>query len=240
MQSKKLEALALKRNSVVILRETGKDKVISDLMYLFSADTDDTANFITHYCDVVSSLYETGSADISKHILKAVLECDNFYIRKSAKGEAVPKEMTECLINELRFFQELSELTPADITEDLDYDGFLPEWTNSPVDIAGSYFERLDLAHRHGYGQYARYSMFTMNDGKITPVKFPDRQRLPELFGYERERREVLDNTLALIEGRPAGAADPLRFPVGRGAILIKQIAGPASTGAGPAICCAI
>ncbi len=204
MLSEKFENLALKRNSIVIFRETGKDNVISDLMYLLSADTDNTEKFIEYYCDFISSLYETGNTDISRYILKVILENDNFYIRKSAKGEMIPHEMTECLINELQFFQELSELTPDDFRENLDYDDYLPEWTNSPVDIVGSYLERLKLVHRYGYGKYAQYTMFTMNGGEIVPVKYPDRQKLSELFGYERERQAVIDNTFALIDGKKA------------------------------------
>lgn len=202
--SEKLDKLALKRNSVVIFRETGKDNVISDLMYLLSADTDNAEKFIGYYCDFAGSLYETGDTDISKHILKAVLENDNFYIRKSAKGEAIPQEMTECLISELKFFQEISELTPDDFLDELDYSGFMPKWTNSPVDIVGSYTERLKLVHRYGYGQYARYRMFVLKNGAIVPVKYPDKQKLSELYGYERERNAVIDNTLALLNGKKA------------------------------------
>lgn len=204
MISEKLENLALKRNSIVIFRETGKDNVISDLMYLLSADTDNAEKFIGYYCDFVGSLYETGDIDISKHILKVILENDNFYIRKSAKGETIPNEMTKCLISELQFFQELTELTPDEFTAELAYNDFLPEWTNSPVDIVGSYLERLKLVHRYGYGKYAQYTMFTMDDNMILPVKYPDKQRLSELYGYERERKAVIDNTIALVNGKKA------------------------------------
>lgn len=202
--SEKLENLALRRNSIVIFRETGKDNVISDLMYLLSVGTDNAEKFIGYYCDFVGSLYETGDTDISKHILKVILENDNFYIRKSAKGETIPHEMTRCLINELKFFQELTELTPDDFTTELAYNYLLPEWTNSSVDIVGSYMERLKLVHRYGYGKYAQYTMFNMNDSMILPVKYPDRQKLSELYGYERERKAVIDNTLALVNNKKA------------------------------------
>lgn len=202
--SEKLENLALRRNSIAIFRGLGKDNVISDLMYLLNKDTEDTETFLTYYADFVSSLYENNVTDISKYILKAVLENDNFYIRKSASGKNIPQEITECLINELQFFQELTELTPDDFTENLDYDGFLPVWTNSPVDIVGSYMERLKLVHRYGYGKYAEYTMFIMQDNETVPVKYPDKQRLSELYGYERERKAVIDNTLALVNGKKA------------------------------------
>lgn len=202
--SEKLENLALRRNSIAIFRGLGKDNVISDLMYLLNKDTEDTETFLTYYADFVSSLYENNVTDISKYILKAVLENDNFYIRKSASGKNIPQEITECLINELQFFQELTELTPDDFIENLDYDGFLPLWTNSSVDIVGSYMERLKLVHRYGYGKYAEYTMFSMNGRQIVPVKYPDRQKLSELYGYERERQAVIENTLALVNGKKA------------------------------------
>lgn len=199
--SEKLERLSLQKQTVVIFREIGKDTVISDLMYLLSANDND---FVDYYCDFVSSLYSKDCVNISEYILKAVLENDNFYIRKSAKGEAIPQEMTECLLNELRFFQEVSELTPDDFLDETAYDGFLPKWTNSSVDIAGSYMERLKLVHRYGYGRYSQNNMFIFRDGCTVPVKYPDRQKLSELYGYERERKAVVDNTLALLEGKKA------------------------------------
>lgn len=199
--SEKLERLAAQKHTILIFRGTGKDKVISDLMYLLSANDDE---FVDYYCDFVSSLYNKDCVNISEYILKAVLENDNLYIRKSAKGENIPQEMTECLINELKFFQEISELTPEDFLDETDYDGFLPKWTNSPVDIIGSYMERLKLVHRYGYGKYAEYTMFSMKGGEIIPVKYPDSQKLSELYGYERERQAVIDNTLALVNGKKA------------------------------------
>ncbi|MDE7104643.1 MAG: ATP-binding protein, partial [Ruminococcus sp.] len=130
------------------------------------------------------------------------LEDDNFYIRKSASGENIPQEITECLINELEFFQELAELTPDDFTENLNYNEFLPVWTNSPVDIVGSYMERLKLIHRYGYGKYSQSKMFILRNDETVPVRYPDKQTLSELYGYERERKAVIDNTLALVNGK--------------------------------------
>lgn len=46
--------------------------------------------------------------------------------------------------------------------------------------------------------------MFIFRNNETVPVKFPDKQRLSELFGYERERREVVNNTLALVTGKKA------------------------------------
>lgn len=202
--SEKIENLALKRDSIAIFYGMGDNPVISGLYYLFDLYDGDINEFMRYYAHTIRFLYKSGYVNLSEYILKTVLEMDNFYIRKYADGVEIPTEMTDCLINELKFFQELSELTPEDFLSELDYDGFMPKWKNSPVDIVGSYLERLKLVHRYGYGQYAEYKMFIFKDSRITPVKYPDTQRLDHLYGYKRERQAVIDNTLALLDGKPA------------------------------------
>ena len=46
--------------------------------------------------------------------------------------------------------------------------------------------------------------MFMLRKGEITPVKHPDPQRLSDLYGYKMERQAVINNTLALLKGKPA------------------------------------
>ena len=55
-----------------------------------------------------------------------------------------------------------------------------------------------------GFGMFARHHVFTLEDGRLTPVRYPDPQRLSELPGYERERQKVIENTRALLAGKPA------------------------------------
>ena len=202
--SEKLEKLALKRDTRAIFYGLADNAVISGLYFMLDLYCGEINDFLRYYAHTVDSLYQSGYVNLSEYILKIVLEMDNFYIRKYANGEEIPAEMTDCLINELKFFQELSELTPEDFLSEIEYNGFMPRWKNSPVDIVGSYLERLKLVHRYGYGQYAEYKMFIFKDSKITPVKYPDTQRLDHLYGYQRERQAVIDNTLALLDGKPA------------------------------------
>ncbi|MDE6034483.1 MAG: ATP-binding protein [Ruminococcus sp.] len=202
--SEKLEKLALKRDTTAIFYGLADNSVISGLYFMLDLYCGEINDFLRYYAHTVDSLYQSGYVNLSEYILKVILEMDNFYIRKYSNGKEIPAEMTDCLINELKFFQELSELTPEDFLSEIEYNGFMPRWKNSPVDIVGSYIERLKLVHRYGYGQYAEYKMFIFKDSKITPVKYPDTQRLDHLYGYERQRQSVIDNTLALFDGKPA------------------------------------
>jgi predicted AAA+ superfamily ATPase len=49
--------------------------------------------------------------------------------------------------------------------------------------------------------------MFCVTDRQIVPVKSPDTVRLSDLKGYEAERQAVIDNTVALLNGKPAANA---------------------------------
>ena len=57
---------------------------------------------------------------------------------------------------------------------------------------------------KKGYGMFAKHHVFTVENGQLVPVKYPDPQRLSELPGYEKEREKVIANTKALLAGMPA------------------------------------
>ena len=46
--------------------------------------------------------------------------------------------------------------------------------------------------------------MFIFREGSIVPVKSHDTQKLSELYGYDIQRNSVINNTLALLNGKPA------------------------------------
>ena len=201
--SDKLTELCRKRDSIVIFRHLGESKVISNLMYLIGSDSSEISEFLADYSNFVAELYKE-NINLSEYILKAVLEDENFYIVGKAQGKVFDSYIVEAVENELKVFQEFSCLTSEDITADIDYDGFLPKWRTSDIDFVEEYRKRIENIGRYGYGRYSRNSMFIIKNGDTVPVKYPDTQRLSELYGYERERKAVIDNTLALLEGKPA------------------------------------
>jgi predicted AAA+ superfamily ATPase len=58
-----------------------------------------------------------------------------------------------------------------------------------------------------GYGVFLKHHMFSVADGWVAPVHSPDPVRLSDLKGYARERAAVVENTKALLEGKPAANA---------------------------------
>ena len=56
-----------------------------------------------------------------------------------------------------------------------------------------------------GYGCLAPPSAFAVrDDGEVRPITHPDAIRLRDLPGYERQKQQILKNTLAFLDGREA------------------------------------
>ena len=135
-------------------------------------------------------------------LLNTVLEEENLCLRVAAGQDAGPV-LEKALADELDFLQQLGRATLDEVFPGAAV--FLPRWQTTPdADYRAAYEARRSAAGRKGYGMFARYHVFALEDGHLVPVRYPDPQRLSELPGYEQEREKVIANTRALLEGRPA------------------------------------
>ncbi len=193
MKSK--EELTTGFDSLVVFRNLLKNKTVADLRKL--CETGD----MHEYSEFVAGLYAK-SDNLSEFLLNRVFEDENIYVTLNAQNKPVSKHIQECVNNELAFLEKVSRLTPEDFRGD--YKGFLPAWSTSEIDFNAEYKKRVEHIGDFGYGIFAKYYMFMVQDSVITPVKTPDDTTLSRLIGYKLERKSVIDNTLALINGKPA------------------------------------
>ena len=134
-------------------------------------------------------------------LLDAVLEDENLCLRTAAGGDAGPV-LEKALAGELDFLQALGRAGLDDLCHGAPE--YLPRWETTPdADFHAAYAARRAAVGQKGYGIFARHHVFTLEDGHLVPVRYPDPQRLSELPGYEREREKVIANTRALLEGKP-------------------------------------
>lgn len=134
-------------------------------------------------------------------LLDAMLEDENLCLRTAAGGDAGPV-LEAALRNELDFLQALGRAGLDDLCHGAPE--YLPRWEVTPdADFHTAYEARRAAVGQKGYGIFARHHVFTLEDGRLVPVRYPDPQRLSELPGYEREREKVIANTRALLEGKP-------------------------------------
>ena len=190
--------------SLVIFRELLMDPVIAGFeAVLAMADEDDGDAFATACAEFESSLFES-TESWTDYLCNAVLQSENVCVRRKAHGELSPV-LADSLQRELALLNELAGLTLEEILAGMENaPDFFAAWTTHPCDLPGGYARRMNQVSVKGYGMFARYHVFVVEDGQLVPVKHPDPQRLSELPGYEKEREKVIANTEALLEGRPA------------------------------------
>ena len=199
----KLKELLLRLHAVSVMRDLLEDKVIKALMnFLDLADEASEADKVDAYTLFVSELYKTGAEDLSCYVKKIVFESENVYVKFRGKGEAPSALLTKSLENELKTFDEVASLSAEELLSEFD---FLPRYYTGKGNISKEYIKRLDNISKYGYGIYAKYRMFYIGeDGQITPVQNPDETKLSDLIDYKREQNVIMDNTKALLAGKPA------------------------------------
>lgn len=154
----------------------------------------------------VYSLAESGYC-FSDFLSKAVYEDENAYIVNRAKGKAVADVVVQNAKAELDLFSRLTALSAEQLCASIDYEGYIPVFENQKMDLQQCYSDRMAEVNRYGYGIFATAGMFKVVDDAIVPVEAADPIDLSQFIGYENERQKLMDNTLALVEGRPAANA---------------------------------
>lgn len=200
----KYEDILRSCETLVIFKSLKNNEVVSSLLRTLSAaDAHDKDGAISEYCEFVSLLYKHGD-NFTEYVLKQVLENENLYMLMKGEGKTTGALLDECLANELYLLEQLAEISCEELIAEIGYDGFLPRYITEKADFSQIYADRIHSINKFGYGIYSQYHVFVIENGRIVPVEFPDDISLDKLSGYERERGEVIDNTLALLAGKPA------------------------------------
>ena len=206
MTKNSLSQLQIRLHSLAIFRNLLTDPVMESLLaYLEALQDSSLSQAVSCYSQFVSRLYAAGSTTLARYVEQLAGDNENPYIRRIGQGDAPAPEMVECVRAELEILQAAADLTPETLRSGLDWDGYLPVFQTEQVDVAASYRRRCENIGKLGYGIYARHRMFYVGDnGQIVPVHNPDKIRLSSLIDYKREQQIILDNTLALLSGKPA------------------------------------
>lgn len=207
---KKLIDLNIKLSSLTIFRQLLQDPVIHSFQKLMDTlDKKDLNPQVNAYADFTSALYRENS-NLSIYLNTLICNDENFYVKTKASGKETSIVVEKSLDAELDILEELIHVTSSMVKSAIDYKGFLPDWENSYLDLHHDYKERIEHLPVTGYGVYAKYTTFHLENGEICPVQYPDSQSIDQLFGYERERDLVLKNTQALLSGE--GASNMLLY----------------------------
>lgn len=194
-----MKELQEKLDTLCIFRELLKDAVISSLRTYLENPTNSA------YAEFVAALYNANGGNLGEHVKELCTNSENVYVKTVGIGKAVPNYMYDTLVAELDVLQQVAELSKDTLCSSLAYNGFLPAFTTTKLRLKGIYLHRADNIGTYGYGIYAKNRMFFVDEqGGIVPVHNPDKTELSDLIDYERERTIIVDNTKALLAGKPA------------------------------------
>lgn len=183
------------------------DPVLNGFKKLFGDSTEES---FEGYAQIVGTVLMSGktlaeyfhdmlvfseSPIVSEFAFGRAANTDHFYLRKDA------------LKYDLEVFRSLCEETAAQIQirlntfyDTLDF-GKLPLYDNGVFDYTPEYF--LEYVRSNGGGMFAKYKAFTF-DGELHPIEDPDKIKLSDLKNYEAQRKQVVDNTVCFLSGKPA------------------------------------
>lgn len=185
--------------ALCIFRDLLEDKVLDALFSHIKHPS------VASYAEFVSLLYTANGGDLGEHVKELCWNSENVFVKTVGAKKSIPSYMKDTVEAELEVLQEVSALDKEALCAPLKYNGFLPDFTTTKLRLKDIYLHRAENIGKHGYGIYAKYRMFYVDeDGSIVPVLHPDKTELCDLVDYEHERQIVLDNTKALLAGKPA------------------------------------
>jgi len=201
MSTVDFEKLRSELSSLCVFRNLLHSKVMKSFCDFLSEE--DLNRKLGFYAEFVNEL-SACDGSFSAFLRKSVCEDENIFITLTAAKKVIPASIASNTAKELEIFTRISEIGYDDIRKSLSYDGYLPQFENDKTDFQKLYCERCKKVSCLGYGIFASYPMFRVVDSEIVPVETSDDISVSGFVGYEKERQAVIDNTLCLVEGRPA------------------------------------
>lgn len=202
--AKKLSKLALKLRSMTVFRDLLDDPVISALVRCLEHTGSGPERFVPSYGEFVSRLYKAGYVSLAEYIRDRVYDSDNVYIRLMGAGRLPDKLLLDSTALDLDTLSCTALLDSGRILDEANCNISLAKFEGKKLNLTNEYAERAKQIAQYGYGVYARHRMFHWENGRVIPVRSPDPIRLSELIDYQREKEAILDNTQALLDGKPA------------------------------------
>lgn len=161
------------------------------------------------YCRTAGKLLEEGLT-LAEYLERLVRFDDNAFLRAVAAGD-VSHALQEAFAHDIAMLREITH-TAEGLREDLAarFPAHAAHFLALPALPAGAWcasaqdFEQ--FARTNGFGRFAASNAFTF-DGTLHPVLHPDPIRLTDLKGYAVQKRRILENTKAFLDGHPANNA---------------------------------
>jgi predicted AAA+ superfamily ATPase len=169
----------------------------------YNKDEATLADKINSYGALAGEIYKSGES-LTDLVFKYVFQDENVYVKARAKGAMPSEAVNMATEHELSVFERFAALTPDDFARELGVE-YLSPFASEKRSLHDEYEAVIRNIERHGYGVFAEFPMFRLEDnGELTPIVSADKTTVEGFVGYLEERQRVIDNTVAFIENRPA------------------------------------
>lgn len=162
----------------------------------------------------VTYLYEAHTDNWTEYLKNLVLSVETPCTWYAVQGLPIPESMRKSAERELAYLSKTASISSALMKEHhfimgfgefTGREGLQPDWYAEKIDLEPLFFERLNKIQKYGYGIWEKHRMFQMkcydDSYRLKPVAYPDTIQLTDLVGYEIQRKQVIDNTKALLNG---------------------------------------
>lgn len=159
------------------------------------------------YANICSELLMTGQS-LGEYLIDAVLYSKSPLFAKAVKEPS--EQRSKALSYDIALIKKVvKEYTSQAVKKALaalpdataDYSA-LPDFDSGKFTLTAD--RLLKRAQKYGTGEFAKYKAFTFKGGRLVPVDNVDPIRLTDLKNYELQRNQVIENTLAFLNGLPA------------------------------------
>ena len=201
-----LSALSLRLRALSVLRGLQKHPLVHAYLDAFDALSQSAEAFAARYGALCAAQFACGDAS------RAVLDAVHFDVNTLTDTiDAPAPALLDAATHDIEVLNALLALDGAALKAAAAGRHNSPALLTLPDFPAGASLPFRDGAalasfyRAQGYGFFAQSSAFAVqDDGTVAPIVHPDAIRLRELPGYERQKQQILKNTLAFLDGREA------------------------------------
>ena len=201
-----LSALSLRLRALSVLRGLQKHPLVHAYLDAFDALSQSAEAFAARYGALCAAQFACGDASC------AVLDAVHFDVNTLTDTiDAPAPALLDAATHDIEVLNALLALDGAALKAAAAGRHNSPALLTLPDFPAGASLPFRDGAalasfyRAQGYGFFAQSSAFAVqDDGTVAPIVHPDAIRLRDLPGYERQKQQILQNTLAFLDGREA------------------------------------
>ena len=192
---------------LMVFQEIFNDNVLfaRGIRWLDSGKTEEER--LKGYANISSELLMTGKT-LGEYLTDAVMYSKSPLFAMTVKQPTEPRK--KALAYDIALLKKVvKEYTAAAVKGALSsLDGATADYSALPEYESGKFTLTADrllkFAAKNGTGEFAKHKAFTYKDKKLVPIDNIDPIRLTDLKNYELQRGQVVDNTVAFLNGLPA------------------------------------